>query len=233
MLDRTSPCSGPGRTRSTSSPSTPAPDGAPCWGSRATRGSRSPGGAPTRSTRRSWAERRALLVDTVERLTGVRIDSYVLTGFQGFQGHGRRDRRYPGDGPYLIVDAFARQAPKGPQRLNGANALAFSRARHAVPGGDFGRSLNQGRVLIAALSLLRDQANRGPAALLPWVIAGARNVHRTWRSPTCSDSRWPRRPSMRPQRGRERAPARSPARAWSCSTRGRGRPSAISRATAC
>ena len=32
-------------------------------------------------------------------------------------------------------------------------------------------------MLIAALSLLRDQANRGPAALLPWVIAGARNVH--------------------------------------------------------
>lgn len=137
----------------------------PGWGSDKINAALARGGAP-------------LLVDTVERLTGVRIDSYVLTGFRGFQDMVDAIGGIPVTVPYPIVDAFAHaRLRKGPQRLNGANALAFSRARHAVPGGDFGRSLNQGRLLIAALSLLRDQANRGPAALLPWVIAGARNVH--------------------------------------------------------
>jgi anionic cell wall polymer biosynthesis LytR-Cps2A-Psr (LCP) family protein len=61
----------------------------------------------------------------------------------------------------------------GPARLSGRHALAFSRDRHDVPGGDFGRSLNQGRVMLAALQQLRDRFHRDPAALIPWAIAGA------------------------------------------------------------
>ena len=118
----------------------------------------------------------SLLVDTVERLSGVRIDSYVLTGFFGFSrmvdavGGVEIDIPYP-------MDLAEVRLRKGPQRIDGRHALAFSRARKSVPGGDFGRSFNQGRVLVAALATLRRQASRGPAALLPWMIAAARHVH--------------------------------------------------------
>jgi len=47
-----------------------------------------------------------------------------------------------------------------------------------VPAGDFSRSFNQGRLLIAALATLRKQvANGHLAALLPWVLAGSRSLH--------------------------------------------------------
>jgi polyisoprenyl-teichoic acid--peptidoglycan teichoic acid transferase len=119
-----------------------------------------------------------LLVDTVERLSGIRIDAYVLTGFHGFTMMVNAIGGIQVDIPYPIQDALAKAwFKKGTRRLNGAAALAFSRARHDVPGGDFGRSLNQGRVLAAALATLREQANGGAAALLPWVIAGANHVH--------------------------------------------------------
>ena len=59
------------------------------------------------------------------------------------------------------------------QHLSGPEALAFSRARHDVPAGDFSRSFNQGRVIIAALAELRRQiAQDSPSALIPWVVAG-------------------------------------------------------------
>jgi LCP family protein required for cell wall assembly len=119
-----------------------------------------------------------LLVDTVERLSGIRIDAYVLTGFHGFSMMVNAIGGIVVDIPYPIQDAMAKAwFRKGSRRLDGAAALAFSRARHDVPGGDFGRSLNQGRVLVAALATLREHANGGAAALLPWVIAGANHVH--------------------------------------------------------
>lgn len=117
-----------------------------------------------------------LLVDTVERLSGVRIDSYLLTGFWGFSqmvdAVGGVEITIPY--PVNLAEVNIR---KGPQRIDGRRALAFARARKSVPGGDLGRSLNQGRVLVAALATLRRQASRGPAALLPWIIAGARHIH--------------------------------------------------------
>jgi anionic cell wall polymer biosynthesis LytR-Cps2A-Psr (LCP) family protein len=56
----------------------------------------------------------------------------------------------------------------------GRNALAFSRDRHDVPGGDFGRSMNQGRMLVAALRQLKADVARNPASILNWIAAGAR-----------------------------------------------------------
>ncbi|MGZ8585346.1 MAG: LCP family protein [Actinomycetota bacterium] len=117
-----------------------------------------------------------LLVDTVERLAGIRIDAYVLTGFAGFEdvvgAIGGIDIRIP----FPISDRYAHaQFREGPEHLTGNEALSFSRARHALSNGDFGRSLNQGSVLIAALATLRDEVRaRGTVALLPWAVAGAR-----------------------------------------------------------
>ncbi len=118
-----------------------------------------------------------LLVATVENLTGIELDAYVLTGFEDFQAMvsavGGFDIRIP----YAISDQWARAYfRKGPEHLSGREALAFSRVRHDLPNGDFGRSFNQGRVMIAALATLRNEVAEGSAALLPWVVAAARHL---------------------------------------------------------
>jgi polyisoprenyl-teichoic acid--peptidoglycan teichoic acid transferase len=115
-----------------------------------------------------------LLVRTVEQLTGIRIDAYVLTGFQGFMQLVHAVGGLQVRIPYPIDDTNARaHFKRGMQHLTGQEALAFSRARHDVPAGDFSRSFNQGRVIISALAELRRQIAQGsPAALIPWVVAG-------------------------------------------------------------
>ncbi len=116
-----------------------------------------------------------LLVRTVEQLSGIPIDAYVLTGFQGFMQLVHAVGGLQVRIPYPIDDTNARaHLKRGMQHLNGQDALAFSRARHDVPAGDFSRSFNQGRVIIAALAELRRQVAQGsPSALIPWVVAGS------------------------------------------------------------
>jgi LCP family protein required for cell wall assembly len=119
-----------------------------------------------------------LLVRTVEQVSGIRIDAFVLTGFVGFErlvdAVGGIDVKIP----YPIDDSAAgAHFRAGPEHLNRSEALAFARARHDVPAGDFSRSFNQGRLIIAALTTLRRQVANGPqAALLPWVLAGSRSL---------------------------------------------------------
>ena len=120
-----------------------------------------------------------LLVRTVEQVSGIHIDAFVLTSFVGFErlvdAVGGLDVKIP----YPIDDAAAgAHFQRGPEHLNRSEALAFARARHDVPAGDFSRSFNQGRLMIAALATLRRQvANGRLAALLPWVLAGGRSLH--------------------------------------------------------
>jgi len=119
-----------------------------------------------------------LLVRTVEQVSGIHIDAFVLTGFVGFErlvdAVGGIDVKIP----YPIDDSAAgADFRAGPEHLNRSEALAFARARHDVPAGDFSRSFNQGRLIIAALATLRRQvANGRQAALLPWVLAGSRSL---------------------------------------------------------
>jgi polyisoprenyl-teichoic acid--peptidoglycan teichoic acid transferase len=118
-----------------------------------------------------------LTVRTVEQLTGIRLDGYVLAGFKDFRRMvtligGVRVRV-----PYPMNDPFsgARFRP-GPTRMDGPEALAFARDRHDVPGGDFGRSLNQGRLIVAALRELREDAARDPVTLFRWLAAAGRHL---------------------------------------------------------
>ena len=116
-----------------------------------------------------------LMVRTVEELTGVRIDAYVLTGFEGFEQMVSEIGGIEARIPYPMSDPYSRAYfPQGPTRLSGREALAFSRNRHDAPGGDFGRSLNQGLLMIAAFRELRDDLSRGPTGLVPWAVAGTR-----------------------------------------------------------
>lgn len=116
-----------------------------------------------------------LVVRTVEQLTGIRIDAYLLTGFDGFHrlidAIGGLDVRVP----YAMDDANSgAHFRPGPTHLGGREALAFSRDRHDAPGGDFGRSMNQGRVLLGTLRDLRAAMARDPARLVPWLVAATR-----------------------------------------------------------
>jgi polyisoprenyl-teichoic acid--peptidoglycan teichoic acid transferase len=119
-----------------------------------------------------------LVVKTVEHLTGASIDGYVLTGFAGFQDLVNAVGGIGVDVPYRMSDPYSRAFFRpGMRHMMGRDALAFSRDRHDVPGGDFGRSMNQGRMLIAALRQLERDVAKNPGALLTWLAAGANVLH--------------------------------------------------------
>jgi LCP family protein required for cell wall assembly len=114
-----------------------------------------------------------LVVQTVEHLTGVHIDAYVLTGFDGFKRLVNAIGGLKIQIPYRMNDPFSKAHFRpGPAKLSARQALAFSRDRHDVPGGDFGRSKNQGRVILAALQQLRERFHHDPASMIPWAVAG-------------------------------------------------------------
>jgi LCP family protein required for cell wall assembly len=118
-----------------------------------------------------------LMVRTVEQLTGIRMDGYVLTGFHGFESLVDRIGGVKVRVPYRMADspsgAYFRP---GTTRMKGRDALAFNRNRKGAPGGDFGRSLNQGTFLVAALRELRRDVRRDPVTLLRWIASSYRHV---------------------------------------------------------
>ncbi|MGW7509735.1 LCP family protein [Streptomyces massasporeus] len=91
-----------------------------------------------------------LLVRTVERNTGVRVDHYAEIGFAGFVGVVDAV-----GGVDLCLDKAVRDEdsgadlPAGCQTLDGAEALAFVRQRKQEAQGDLGRTRNQQRFLAA------------------------------------------------------------------------------------
>jgi LCP family protein required for cell wall assembly len=114
-----------------------------------------------------------LTVATVERLTGIRIDGYVLAGFADFRRMATKVGQVEIRIPYPMSDRFSRAYFRaGPTRLDGPEALAFSRNRHDAPGGDVGRSLNQGRLILAALRAFRQDVGRDPLELFRWAAIG-------------------------------------------------------------
>jgi anionic cell wall polymer biosynthesis LytR-Cps2A-Psr (LCP) family protein len=99
-------------------------------------------------------------VATVSALSGIKFHYWALTEFSNF-------RRIVDDlggvdvtVPYAMQDLPYSGAnfPAGPRHMNGTDALAFARNRHATPNGDFSRSENQGRILLAGLRKFRDDA---------------------------------------------------------------------------
>lgn len=107
---------------------------------------------------------------TVVSLTGVRLEGYMITGFGGFQTLINGLGRLPVSSPVAIKDKMSGANIRvGVNKLNGAEALAFGRARHGVAGGDFGRSANQGRMIMAAADFAK---LLGPPAL-PGILSKA------------------------------------------------------------
>lgn len=98
------------------------------------------------------------LKSVLSSYTGINIDHYVLTNFRGFRSivDGMGGLRVDLD--QSVVDRASRANVKaGESTLKGKAALALSRARKTVPGGDFGRSRNQGLILRAAHKQIRER----------------------------------------------------------------------------
>jgi LCP family protein required for cell wall assembly len=116
------------------------------------------------------------MVETVEDLTGITFDYYVLTGFEGLKrifdalGGLRIDVPYPFEGHEATSFEVGRTT------FSGAQALEYTRTRKSLSHGDFDRSMNQGRVLLAAFAQFRSEFRRDPTALFRWIAVGMRNV---------------------------------------------------------
>ncbi len=111
---------------------------------------------------------------TVVSATGVPLEGYVITGFDGFKriidGIGGLPMKVPvtvaGAGADVTIRA-------GANLLTGRAALAYGRQRHSVAGGDFGRSANQGLLIMAAGAYTK---LLGPAKLPGILHVAAPNV---------------------------------------------------------
>ncbi|HVW34322.1 MAG TPA: LCP family protein, partial [Acidimicrobiia bacterium] len=97
-----------------------------------------------------------LMAQTVRQLTGLPVDYYVVTGFEGFQ---KIVDEVGGVNVHVdskMNDNFSgAHFQPGWYDMNGGQTLAYSRDRHDFSNGDFTRSLNQGNVFLSALAKLR------------------------------------------------------------------------------
>ncbi len=118
-----------------------------------------------------------LTVQTVEQLTGIKIDYWALTSFDGFSKMINGIGGLSVDVPFSMHDSYSgADFEPGVQELDGKAALAFARDRHSLPQGDFGRSENQGRLMLASLAQFRKEFAKDPSRVLTWIGAGMRNL---------------------------------------------------------
>lgn len=100
----------------------------------------------------------ALTAQTLEQLTGVKISYILEADFAAFTGLvndlGGLDITV--EKPMKDKNSGTNFDP-GVIRMNGDQALAFSRDRYSFSNGDISRSQNQGRVLIAALAEMKKE----------------------------------------------------------------------------
>ncbi|HRY22170.1 MAG TPA: LCP family protein [Candidatus Dojkabacteria bacterium] len=119
------------------------------------------------------------LQDTVERVTGQKIQYYAMVDFKAFVGiidtlggidvnveNSFTDYRYPLGKGYQTVSFEA-----GPQTMDGETALIYSRSRHSLQnneGSDFARAKRQQKVIIA----LKDKLLSSESLMNPKTILG-------------------------------------------------------------
>jgi LCP family protein required for cell wall assembly len=106
-----------------------------------------------------------LLVETIEQVTGVRIDGYVEIGFGGFASVVDSLSGVDICVKRNMKDAYAGINLKaGCQTLDGRNALGYVRARYSDPLGDIGRVARQREFLGAIMH----KAVSPATVLIPW-----------------------------------------------------------------
>ena len=98
-------------------------------------------------------------------LVGVPVSIVVNTDFSGFRAMVDDLGGVDVDMPVAMNDPLSGAIwPAGPIHLDGGGALAFARNRH-VSGGDFTRSENQGRLLLAGMTKLRNEGANAATVL--------------------------------------------------------------------
>ena len=122
-----------------------------------------------------------LMVQTIESLTGVHIDYWAITTFWGFTNMINQINGLTVDVPFRFYDPSYSRAnlQPGVQRLNGVQALAMARDRHSMLAGDFARSENQGRLMLAALTQFQQSYKADPGNMFTWLGAGLSNMTAT------------------------------------------------------
>ena len=100
-----------------------------------------------------------LMIQTVEDLTGVRIDHFAVTDFESFttltDALGGVQIRIPediGDGKKVFFEA-------GVHQMTGEEALTYTRQRHGLANGDFGRVQRQQNWMRAMLGKINNNRN--------------------------------------------------------------------------
>ena len=111
-----------------------------------------------------------LLVSTVRGLTGLPISYYAVTGFDGMVRMTDELRGVDINVPYRMYDPQYSGANFQPgwHHMDGRQVLAFSRNRKAARNGDFGRSHNQGIVIVNTLMKLRAET-RDEGGIRKWL----------------------------------------------------------------
>jgi LCP family protein required for cell wall assembly len=117
------------------------------------------------------------VVATVQQLSGIRFHYWASVEFSHFRNLVDELGGVDVNVPYAMQDLPYSGANFGAGRrhMNGADALAFARNRHATPHGDFSRSENQGLLLLAGLSKFRVDAS-DPLKLGRYLLAFHRQV---------------------------------------------------------
>jgi LCP family protein required for cell wall assembly len=111
----------------------------------------------------------------VSQLVGVDIPIVLSTGFQGLSDMVDDLGGVNVDVPVAMNDPLSGAVfPAGIVRMDGGAALAFARNRH-LNGNDFTRTQDQGILILAGLSKLRDSSPT-PANTLKWMAVLARHT---------------------------------------------------------
>jgi LCP family protein required for cell wall assembly len=117
-----------------------------------------------------------LLMQTVRNFTGLPIEYYLLTGFEGFSEMVEELGGVDVYVPRNMNDNYSgAHFEQGYHHFNGEQALAFCRDRHSVAYGDFTRSENQGRLMLATLAKLRSEVD-DDSGLRQWLSVLARHT---------------------------------------------------------
>ena len=116
------------------------------------------------------------MLATVNSLSGLNIQNYVVTGFAGFANMVNDI-----GGVNVLVDPAMKDVYSGAMfrkgwfAMNGDAALAFARNRKTVANGDFTRSANQGKFLLYTMAKLREEVSDVPG-LVSWIASFKRNA---------------------------------------------------------
>ncbi len=113
------------------------------------------------------------MMEILEDTTGIDLEGYVAVGFEGFLGLMTDFGDLEIDLPTAMHSGNNwDDYPAGPQVLDPQLTLRLGRIRKGLPQGDFDRTVNQGRIILAALTMVQD---RGLLYLPAWVASYSRH----------------------------------------------------------